>query len=691
MDKCTVSRYSLAMADAPYLDELNTAQRDAVTHGQGPLLIVAGAGTGKTRTLTHRVAHRLVEGADPAACLVLTFSRRAADEMTRRARHIAREALRARGRHGAVALPYSGTFHAMGHRLLREYAQAVGLPADFTLLDRGDSADLLGVARHEQRVAPGERRFPTKDACLDVYSRCVNAQVDLAEGLSRWFPQHKDWSDELGALFKAYVELKQAAHVLDFDDLLLYWFIMCQEPEIARQLGARFSDVFVDEYQDTNGLQAGIVRALKPDGAGVTAVGDDAQAIYSFRGACVRNMLAFPDQFSAPVTVLRLTRNYRSQPAVLALGNTLMSEATEGFKKELYSERPAGRRPNAVRVPDEDAQAVYIATQVLERREKGVPLMQQAVLFRNSQHAHALELELQRRDIPFVKYGGLKFLEAAHVKDLLAVLRFALNPRERAAAHRVLLMLPGVGPARGAKLWQWHEQTDFDLARLADGPCPSDAESRFAALCECLCVGLGNDAWPALFDAARTWYEPLLRERYDSPEPRLADLDHLAAQAAQSESGRDFAARVALDPPSATSDLAGPPRQDDDYLVLSTVHSAKGLEWDSVYLMNVVDGTFPSEFACGDAGLIEEERRLLYVAMTRARNRLHLVHPLRFFVTHQPRLGSRHVFSAPSRFMTPPLMNLCDRVDVAEPVGRGAALAPGVSVDLPGKVRSLWP
>lgn len=679
------------MTVAPYLEELNTAQRDAVMHGHGPLLIVAGAGTGKTRTLTHRVAHRLVEGQDPAGCLVLTFSRRAAEEMTRRAREIARTALRSRGRHGAVSLPYSGTFHAMGHRLLREYAQAVGLPPDFTLLDRGDAADLMGVARHEQRVAPGERRFPTKDACLDVYSRCVNAQVDLAEGLSTWFPQHENWAHELGALFKAYVELKQAAHVLDFDDLLLYWYVMCQEPELARQLGERFSQVFVDEYQDTNLLQAGIVNALKPDGAGVTAVGDDAQSIYGFRGACVKNMLSFPEQFSAPVTVLRLTRNYRSQPAVLALGNALMDEASEGFKKRLYSERPAGRRPNVVRVADEDAQAVYIAGQVLARREKGVPLMQQAVLFRNSQHAHALELELQRRDIPFVKYGGLKFLEAAHVKDLLAILRFALNPRERAAAHRVLLMLPGVGPARSAKLWQWHEQAGFELARLPEGPCPKEGVERFAGLCEALIAGQGENAWPDLFDVARRWYEPLLRERFDSPEPRLADLDHLQTQAAQCQSGQDFAARVALDPPSATSDLAGPPRHDDDYLILSTVHSAKGLEWDSVYLMNVVDGTFPSEFACGDAGLIEEERRLLYVAMTRAKNRLHLVHPLRFFVTHQPRLGSRHVYSAPSRFLTPALETLCDRVDIAEPVQRGSAMAPGVRLDLPGKVRSLWP
>ncbi|MEM6640954.1 MAG: ATP-dependent helicase [Pseudomonadota bacterium] len=683
--------YSPAMARAPYLNDLNDAQRDAVTHGRAPLLIVAGAGTGKTRTLTHRVAHGLVEGVDPASCLILTFSRRAADEMTRRARHIARKALRARGRHGAVALPYSGTFHAMGHRLVREYASGIGVPPDFTLVDRGDAADLMGVARHEQRVAPGERRFPTKEACLDVYSRCVNARAKLKDGLERWHPQWLAWESELAALFKAYVALKQSAHVLDFDDLLLYWYVMCQNEDIATQLGERFGRVFIDEYQDTNVLQAGIVTALKPDGSGVTAVGDDAQSIYGFRGASVRNMLDFPNGFSAPVTVVRLTRNYRSQPAVLDLSNALMADASEGFSKTLTSERPCGRRPNAVRVEDEQGQANYVADQILARREKGVTLMQQAVLFRNSQHAHALELELGRRDIPFVKYGGLKFLESAHVKDLMAIVRFALNPRERAAAHRVFLLMPGVGPARAGQLWQWHEQGGHDFARLADGPCPKPAASCFAALCRCLSAGLADEGWPAFFDEARGWYEPFLRERFESPEPRLADLDHLSAQAARTVNGPDFAARVALDPPSATSDLAGPPRHDDDYLVLSTVHSAKGLEWDSVYVLNVVDGTFPSEFACGDASLIEEERRLLYVALTRARNRLHLVHPLRFFVTHQPRLGSRHVFSAPSRFMTPALLDLCDRTDVSSPPPPAATLGLGTELDIPGKVRELWP
>ena len=691
MDKCTVSRYSLAMSVDAYLDPLNDAQREAVLHGNGPLLIVAGAGTGKTRTLTHRIAHRLVRGDDPSSCLILTFSRRAADEMTRRARQIATAALRARGRHGAVALPYSGTFHAMGHRLLREYAEHLGLPAGFTLLDRADAADLMALARQERRVAPGARRFPTKDACLDVYSRCVNAGVSLSVGLSRWFVQHADWEDEFTTLFRAYVTMKQAAHVLDFDDLLLYWSLMCQEPALARQLGQRFKRVFIDEYQDTNPLQAGIVHALKPDGHGVTAVGDDAQAIYGFRGAHVENMLQFPERFSQPVTIVSLTQNYRSQPAVLALGNALMAQASEGFDKTLFSELPAGRRPRFVRVPDEDAQAVYVADQVLARREKGVTLMEQAILFRNSQHAHALEMELGRRDIPFVKYGGLKFLEAAHIKDMLALLRFALNPRERAAASRVFLMLPAVGPARGARLWQWHEQTDFDPSKLAGGPCPGDARQRFDRLCEALHVKNDSD-WPETFERLRRWYEPVLRERFDVAAPRLADIEHLATQAAASRDGADFAARLALDPPSATSDLAGPPRHDDDYLVLSTVHSAKGLEWDSVFLLNVVDGTFPSEFACGDASLIEEERRLLYVAMTRARNRLHLMHPLRFFVTHQPRLGSRHVYSAPSRFLTPELTSLCDSADFDPSVrvaGGRASATP--HVDLPQRVRQLWP
>ena len=690
MDKYTAQGYISAMSCTSYLDELNAPQREAVTHSGAPLLIIAGAGTGKTRTLTHRVAHLLVNGCDPAALLLLTFSRRAADEMTRRARQIAAQALRQNGRHGAVALPWSGTFHAIAHRLLRQYAGALNLDPAFSLLDRSDSADLLNVARQELGLARTARRFPTKDACLDVYSRCVNGQATLEECISAHFPQHAEWVAELKDLFRRYVALKQEARSLDFDDLLLYWFHMCQNDTLAGSIGQRFEHILIDEYQDTNWLQAGIVRSLRPAGEGVTAVGDDAQAIYGFRSARVDNIFEFEDHFANPARVLRLTQNYRSQPHLLTLSNALMRHSARRYEKDLFSERPPTSRPVYARVADEDSQAQYVVEHVLARREKGVALRSQAVLFRNSQHAHALELELRRRDVPFVKYGGLRFLEAGHVKDFMALLKWATNPRDRTAAFRVLLLIPGIGPARAARCWTHLASRDYDLASLAECRVTANAQPAYEALCAWLRATAGGElGWPQLVAPGLKWYEPRLRERYESPDPRLADLNHLCEAAARHERCEHFLAAWTLDPPEATSDLAGPPRLDDDYLILSTVHSAKGQEWDIVYLLNVVDGTFPSEFACGDADLVEEERRLLYVAMTRAKNELQLLHPLRFFVRQQARLGSRHVYSAPSRFLGPDLLDLCEQ-RVVEP-GRAASAipAPG-TLDLPGLVRDLW-
>jgi len=690
MDKYTVSGYILAMAAPAYLERLNEDQRAAVEHGADPLLIVAGAGTGKTRTLTHRVAHLLVNGCDPSRVLLLTFSRRAADEMTRRARSIAGEALRDAGRHGAITLPWSGTFHAVAHRLLREYAGALNLNPAFSLMDRGDSADLINVARQELNLRRDGKRFPTKDACLDIYSRCVNAQQPLEGCLEQWFVQHTDWLAALTDLFRRYVELKQEAHALDFDDLLLYWFHMCQNEALAQHVGKRFDHVLIDEYQDTNKLQAGIVTALKPTGEGVTAVGDDAQSIYSFRCARVENVFDFEGQFDTPARVLTLTRNYRSQPNLLTLSNALMTHSARRYDKDLYSSRDAGTRPVYARLADEDAQAQYVATAVLAQREKGISLKEQAVLFRNSQHAHTLEMELKRRDIPFVKYGGLRFLEAGHVKDFFALLKWANNPRDRTAAFRVLLLIPGIGPARAARCWQHLVSTGYDVTALGSMDVPKGAADSYASLCTLLCdVHSGQSAWPALTDDALDWYLPRLRARFESSEARIQDLRHLCHSATRHERCEHFLATATLDPPGATSDLAGPPLVDDDYLILSTVHSAKGQEWDSVYLLNVVDGTFPSEFACGDAQLIEEERRLMYVAMTRARNELHLVHPLRFFVTHQPRLGSRHVFSAPSRFLTPDLIALCDERWL-DPGSSATAAPVETAADLPALVRQMW-
>ncbi len=441
---------------AAHLEKLNAEQRRAVEHGAGagpaaPLLIIAGAGSGKTSTLAHRVAHLIVHGADPRRILLMTFSRRAASELCSRVKRICGEALGAKAGVLTDALAWAGTFHGIGARLLREHAEQIGLDVNFTIHDREDSADLMNLARHDLGFSKTESRFPTKGTCLSIYSRAVNSEEPLDDVLAKNFPWCANWSAQLRTLFASYVEAKQAQNVLDYDDLLLYWAQMVGDPHLAGQIGARFDHVLVDEYQDTNRLQASILMGLKPDGRGLTVVGDDAQSIYAFRAAEVRNILDFPQKFSPPARVVTLERNYRSTQPILAAANGVISLAAERFTKNLWTEKPSSQRPRLVTVRDETDQANYIVENILEAREAGERLKQQAVLFRASHHSGPLEIELTRRNIPFVKFGGLKFLDSAHVKDLLALLRFAQNPRDRVAGFRVLQLLPGAGPALARK------------------------------------------------------------------------------------------------------------------------------------------------------------------------------------------------------------------------------------------------
>jgi DNA helicase-2/ATP-dependent DNA helicase PcrA len=405
------------------LDELNADQRRAATYGLGkslppadPLLIIAGAGSGKTKTLAHRVAQLISSGADPARILLLTFTRRAAVEMIRRAQALA-------SRNEGRCVTWAGTFHAIANRLLRLHARELSLDPAFTLLDRGDAADLLDVLRHRLGFAKLRSRFPRKGTCLAIYSRAVNLQQPLPLCLKETFPWCGDWADQLKSLFRAYAEAKWDRHVLDYDDLLLYWFHLMSDPSAAASVAAQFEHVLVDEYQDTNALQAAILLALKPQGAGLTVVGDDAQSIYSFRGATVRNILDFPSRFPHPATVITLQRNYRSTQPILDAANAVVALASERFTKNLFSLRASGEPPSLVTVEDEGVQVQYVVERILEHREAGNLLRQQAVLFRAAHHSDALELELARRGIPFVKYGGLRFLEAAHVKDLICILR----------------------------------------------------------------------------------------------------------------------------------------------------------------------------------------------------------------------------------------------------------------------------
>jgi DNA helicase-2/ATP-dependent DNA helicase PcrA len=639
-------------------------------------------------TLASRVARLVLAGADPNRVLLLTFSRRAALEMERRAGRALHAALGLASTQRAPSLPWSGTFHGVGARLLREYAGAIGLPESFTIHDRGDAEDLMGLVRQELGLAATHKRFPTKGTCLALYSRVVNSQAPLDAVVRDLYPWCLGREDELKRLFRAYVLEKQRQQVLDYDDLLLYWHQMMAEPALAAAIGARFDHVLVDEYQDTNRLQAAILKALKPDGRGLDVVGDDAQSIYAFRAAELRNILDFPASFDPPARVVTLARNYRSTQPILDASNAVIGQAAERFTKNLWSDR-SGEQPLLVTVEDEMAQANWVADQVLARREGGLLLKRQAVLFRTGHHSTALELELARRNIPFVKFGGLKFLEAAHVKDLLSVLRWVQNPRCRLAGFRVAQLVPGLGPAAARSLLDAMESVPDPVRAMREFTPPRAAAHDWR---DWLAVHdvLARGAWPDDVALAARWYQPHLERLHEDAAVRQADLAQLGRIAAGYASRERFLAELTLDPPEATSDEAGEPHRDEDYLILSTMHSAKGQEWTAVYVLNVVDGCIPSDMATGQAVEIEEERRLLYVAMTRAKRHLALIVPQRFHVTQQARYGDRHLYGSLTRFIPPPVQALFDGVRPVPAADPPPGAPAGLAVDLQARVRQAF-
>jgi DNA helicase-2/ATP-dependent DNA helicase PcrA len=686
-----------------HLRDLNPAQRSAVEDGisidtKSPpaLLIAAGAGTGKTKTLAHRVAQLILNGADPLRLLLLTFTRRAALEMTRRAHQILAEARgegTGRSSTQTTILPWSGTFHSVGSRLLRLHAPSIGLDPSFTILDRADSADLLDLVRSELGLARTASRFPRKGTCLAIYSYTVNAGCPLEETLSQSFPWCADWPSELRRLFEGYVVAKQRDNVLDYDDLLLYWRHAMAETAVAMEIRGCFDHVLVDEYQDTNRLQAEILLGLRPDGSGLTVVGDDAQSIYSFRAAAVRNILDFPCYFSPPAKVIALEQNYRSTQPILDAANAVIAQAAEQIAKTLYSTKASAERPFLVTVEDEAAQARYVADSVLDHREAGIALRRQAVLFRTAHHSDLLEIELGRRNIPFVKYGGLKFLEAAHVKDVLAILRWAENPRDSVAAFRALQLLPGIGPAIARAVLMQQSEEAFAVDVLARFLPPAAAAVFWPGLCRVIArLRDANTPWQGQVGLVRDWYQPLLERLYDYWASRAGDLDQLEQIASGYASRKRFLTELTLDPPDASGAEAGRPLLDEDYLILSTIHSAKGQEWDTVFILNLVDGCIPSDMATGRPEQIDEERRLLYVAMTRAREHLYLVQPRRFYRTQQHRHGRGHVLAPRSRFLPEEILALFARVVgwPPSPTAYGHPAAPIPRVDISIRLREMW-
>lgn len=664
---------------------LNEAQLEAVLHDGRPLLVVAGAGTGKTRTLVARLARLLEQGAAPERTLLLTFSRRASKEMLGRAQRLAN------GPEGARV--WGGTFHAMANRLLRRYGGALGLPPSFTIMDSSDSADLMDLVRSELGLGATRRRFPRKQTLQQIYSATVNSQTKLTEVVEKRFPWCREEISEVRSVFEAYSDRKRARIVLDYDDLLLFWRALTRHPGASRQLHGLFDHILVDEYQDTNELQAAIVAGMRGAGTGVMAVGDDAQAIYSFRAASAANMLSFCDLFPGARVVL-LEQNYRSTQPILDVSNEVIAQAKDGYSKRLWSERPGTKAAQLLQCEDESAQSDEVCSRVLEARERGVLLREQAVLFRTGHHSAGLELELSRRNIPFVKYGGLKFLEAAHVKDVLGLLRFIENPDDELSWFRSLQLIEGVGPHTARSVMEELGVGDGGaVRRAAEGlsrPPQADSEewARFSSMISDLC---GSDGAPApQLDRIMSFYSDALERIYPNAAVRVRDIEALAHMSVAYSSRADFLAEITLDPPASTEDLAGPPLLDDDYLILSTIHSAKGCEWDEVHVLDVCDGMIPSDMALSEDEGLEEERRVFYVALTRARNGLYLHRPIRYYHRRMG-LDDGHGYGQLSRFVTDAVKA---RLEVcAEQAPEGGAVSLGLKPDrseVDDFLASLW-
>lgn len=664
-----------------WLDELNPQQREAVTHGAGPVLVVAGAGSGKTKTLAYRVAYLIAQGVHPGRILLLTFTRRASEEMLSRA-----TAIMERSGENVVGRVWGGTFHSVANRLLRIYCKQAGLDENFTVMDEADSADMLNVIRHDLDLHSKEKRFPKKDTCRTIYSRCVNGMDQIDDILPRYFPWCEEWAPDLKKLFQQYVIRKQERNVVDYDDLLLYWAHLVSDAGMAAELSGRFDHVLVDEYQDTNRLQASVLRNMRNGNPNIMAVGDDAQSIYGFRAATVRNMLDFPKEFPG-AHVVKLEQNYRSVPTILATTNRIIAQAGERYAKDLWSARTAGQRPVMVTCFDETQQDDFVVREILKHREAGIPLRKQAVLFRASSLSSSLEVELAKRNIPYHKYGGLRFLDAAHVKDMMVFLRLAENSRDEMAWFRAVQLLDGIGPGAAGRIIRHVTQQGGKIASLKTFKAPAAAREQFAGLVNLLEELQVSKAAPVdQVVAVRTYYEPMLKKKYDNAPSRLRDLESLERIASGYTSRTRFLVDLQLDPPNSTSDLAGEAMVDEDWLVLSTIHSAKGCEWDVVYVIHASDGCLPSDMATGRDDEIEEERRLTYVATTRARDFLYVTWPLRYY--HRRRwMDDAHSYAQPSRFLTPEVRQTMDEIRLVQDRWDG--------VDEPRqtmnrKLRSLW-
>ncbi len=662
------------------LEKLNEEQRRAATHTGGPLLMLAGAGTGKTGTLVARAAWLRTQGVQASRILLLTFTRRAADDILAR---VAPTAVTAAER------ICGGTFHAVAHRIIRAHAESFSLPPEFSVIDPADVADVLDTLRADHDLVGTRRRAPRAAVCADIYTRCVNTHTPVADVVRSHFPWCTDFTAQLSGLFRDYVAHKRRHGLVDFDDLLLLWRAALADAAAGPALRGLFDAVLVDEYQDVNAVQADIVRLLAPDGRGLTCVGDDAQAVYGFRGADPAHLralaTAYPD-----LTVIRLVRNYRSKAAVLRLANVVRPQSA-GLELALTADRGGGQAPVLVRCHDEATQAREICTRVLDGHESGLDLRDQAVLVRAAHHSDVLEIELSARSIPFVKYGGLKFTEAAHVKDFMAAARVVANPSDDLAWFRVLRLHEGIGPVHARRIigaLQLADPAALERWPAALELVPPRSRAAVASTIVGLTAAAAVEQTAARAAAVLAALIDPVRARYPDAAGRIADLERLADAAASRPSLHDALVELALDPPVSSADLAGPPRLDEDYLIISTVHSAKGLEWPVVHLPHLVDGAVPSDMALSSPAGLAEESRLFYVAVTRARDQLYLYAPLRMH-HHRMARDDRHGYAPLSRFLDADALAQCEITEAAPAapvIPRVAALAANVDTALD----SLW-
>jgi DNA helicase-2/ATP-dependent DNA helicase PcrA len=662
------------------LEKLNEEQRRAATHTGGPLLMLAGAGTGKTGTLVARAAWLRTQGVQASRILLLTFTRRAADDILAR---VAPTAVTAAER------ICGGTFHAVAHRIIRAHAESFSLPPEFSVIDPADVADVLDTLRADHDLVGTRRRAPRAAVCADIYTRCVNTHTPVADVVRSHFPWCTDFTAQLSGLFRDYVAHKRRHGLVDFDDLLLLWRAALADAAAGPALRGLFDAVLVDEYQDVNAVQADIVRLLAPDGRGLTCVGDDAQAVYGFRGADPAHLralaTAYPD-----LTVIRLVRNYRSKAAVLRLANVVRPQSA-GLELALTADRGGGQAPVLVRCHDEATQAREICTRVLDGHESGLDLRDQAVLVRAAHHSDVLEIELSARSIPFVKYGGLKFTEAAHVKDFMAAARVVANPSDDLAWFRVLRLHEGIGPVHARRIigaLQLADPAALERWPAALELVPPRSRAAVASTIVGLTAAAAVEQTAARAAAVLAALIDPVRARYPDAAGRIADLERLADAAASRPSLHDALVELALDPPVSSADLAGPPRLDEDYLIISTVHSAKGLEWPVVHLPHLVDGAVPSDMALSSPAGLAEESRLFYVAVTRARDQLYLYAPLRMH-HHRMARDDRHGYAPLSRFLDADALAQCEITEAtpaAPVIPRVAALAANVDTALD----SLW-